>query len=266
MSWIGKVGGGVLGFVAAGPVGAAIGLLLGHQYDRGLLPGPRAAASYDGLDASPDSRQRVFFETTFLVMGHLAKVDGRVSEAEIQAARLVMRQMRLQPVEVRRAIELFNSGKEANFPVDAQVERLRRAAGVQPELLRVFLELQMDLALAKGAITSPERELLTRIADRLGVGRIELAHMEAMLRSRRSFRQRAGRPQDSLEKAYEVIGVPATASDQEVKTAYRRLMNQHHPDKQMARGLPESMLEIAKERTREILAAYEVIRERRGIR
>ena len=56
------------------------------------------------------------------------------------------------------------------------------------------------------------------------------------------------------------------ATDAEVKTAYRRLMNQHHPDKQAARGLPESMLEAAKERTHEIRAAYELIREQRGMK
>lgn len=267
MSWIGKVGGGLLGFVTAGPVGAAIGVLLGHQYDRGMVLGPQSARRSDGFRASSDTRQRVFFEATFLVMGHLAKVDGRVSEAEIEAARRVMWRMRLRPADVRRAIELFNTGKQPGFPVDVQVERLRRAVSGQPELLRAFLELQMDMALGKETLSASERELLGRIADRLQVDRAELAHMEAILRARRSFsQQRRGRQVGALDKAYEALGIAASASDQEVKTAYRRLMNQHHPDKQMARGLPESMLEIAKDRTAEIRAAYEVIKEHRGIR
>jgi DnaJ like chaperone protein len=265
MSWIGKVGGGLLGFAAGGPLGAVIGALLGHEYDRGALgvvTRQRRRRSGPG-----GSRQYLFFETTFLVMGHLAKVDGVVSEAEIQAARAVMRRMRLSSGDVRRAIDLFTRGKQADFPVEVQVERLRHACADQPELLRAFLELQLDLALAKESISTPERALLTRIAERLGVGHVELAHMEALLRARRNFfgQERTG-SSDSLAQAYESLGIRSSATDQEVKTAYRRLMNQHHPDKQAARGLPESMMEIAKERTAAIRAAYDLIRERRGMK
>lgn len=265
--WIGKLGGGLLGFVAGGPIGAAIGVLLGHQFDRGLL----FTAGQGGQhreDHGAVSRQRVFFETTFLVMGHLAKVDGRVSEVEIQAAREVMQRMRLRPREVQFAIGLFNQGKQADFAVEAAVDRLRRACAVQPELLRTFLEIQMDLALAKGHISVPEHELLWRVAGRLGVGRIELAQLEAVLRARRFFgtARPAAPADDGLAQAYRVLGVAADATDQEVKTAYRRLINLHHPDKQLARGLPDSMLELAKERTREVRAAYELIRDRRGMK
>jgi DnaJ like chaperone protein len=265
MSWFGKVGGGLLGFAVGGPLGAAVGMLLGHEYDRGALA--VRATSRVRRDRFDGSRQSLFFETTFLVMGHLAKVDGHVSESEIQAARAVMRRMRLSSSDVRRAIDLFTRGKQMDFPVDAQVERLRRTCADQPELLRAFLELQLDLALAKGTITVPERELLTRIASRLGVSPGELAHLEGLLRARRAFfgEQRTAAP-DAIAQAYESLGVTPSATDQEVKTAYRRLMNQHHPDKQVARGLPESMMEIAKERTAAISAAYELIRERRGIK
>jgi DnaJ like chaperone protein len=269
MSWIGKLGGGLLGLAAGGPIGAAIGVVLGHQFDRGLvLNGGQGRLRDD--DSSAVGRQRVFFETTFLVMGHLAKVDGRVSQTEIQAAREVMRRMRLEPRAVQFAIELFNRGKQADLPIDMQVERLRRACAVQPELLRTFLEIQMDLALSKGHISPPEHELLWRVAGRLGVGRVELAQLEAILRARRFFD--SGQPppnarsEDALAQAYRVLGVTAEAPDKDVKTAYRRLINQHHPDKQVARGLPDSMMEIAKERTREIRAAYELIRDRRGMK
>ena len=80
----------------------------------------------------------------------------------------------------------------------------------------------------------------------------------------------SGRPNQPGKRrwseAYGVLGVAPTASDRDVKTAYRRLMNQHHPDKQAARGLPDSMMEIAKERTSEIRAAYEVVKSHRGFR
>jgi DnaJ like chaperone protein len=82
-----------------------------------------------------------------------------------------------------------------------------------------------------------------------------------------SYQQPQSRPKvDRVAQAYEVLGVQSTASDAEVTKAYRRLMNQNHPDKLVARGLPESMMKMAEEKTRQIRAAYEVLREARGMR
>lgn len=266
MSWVGKIGGAIAGLIVSGghPIGALLGGFLGHQFDRGLKTG---SGPFVGGAASA-ARQEIFFETTFLVMGHLAKVDGRVSEEEIQAARTVMHRMQLRPEDVRRAIDLFNAGKRADVNIDDRVTKLRQTCGGQPELIRTFLEIQMDMAVGKGSITAAERQLLWRIARLLGVGRVELAHLEAVLRAQRSFGQHhAGQSRENaLEQAYKALGLESDASDQQVKTAYRRLMNQHHPDKLVAKGLPDSMMEVAKERTREIRSAYERIKEHRSIK
>ena len=72
-------------------------------------------------------------------------------------------------------------------------------------------------------------------------------------------------PKEQLEQAYAVLGVESSASDGEVKKAYRRQMSQNHPDKLASKGMPESMREMAEEKTREIGAAYERICEARGI-
>jgi len=266
MSWIGKIGGAIAGLIVSGgnPLGALLGGFLGHQFDRGLKTG---SGPYTG-GATSAERQQVFFETTFLVMGHLAKADGRVSEEEIQAARTVMHRMQLRPEAVRQAIELFNAGKRADANIDERVRQLGRTCSGQPELIRTFLEIQMDMAVGKGSITAAERQLLWRIAQLLGVGRVELAHLEAVLRAQRSFGQyQTGQTRENaLDQAYKALGLESDASDQQVKTAYRRLMNQHHPDKLVAKGLPDSMMEVAKERTREIRSAYERIKEHRAIK
>jgi DnaJ like chaperone protein len=263
--WLGKLGGSLLGFMAGGYVGAFVGALLGHQFDRGIA-GQRLRDAGGGM--SDQDRRRVFFETTFLIMGRLAKADGRVSEEEIQAARAVMHRMHLTPEAVRQAISLFTRGKQGGLDVDEQLRALRRACGHQPDLVRAFLEIQLELGLSKGAIKPSERELLWRIATGLGVGRVELAQLEAELHAQRSFRGRASRTggEYELDQAYKALGVQASATDREVKLAYRRLMNQHHPDKLAARGLPDAMLEVAKERTSEIGKAYDVIKARRGLK
>lgn len=265
MAWIGKVAGGVLGYAAARLPGAIVGVILGHQFDRGFTAHSSAGRP---AGASAAERQRVFFETTFLVMGHLAKADGRVSEAEIDAARSIMHRMRLDERQTRLAMELFNAGKRPDWPLDQHLARLRQCCSRHPELLRMFLEVQIDLALAKGSVSAAERELLGRIAEGLGVGRLALAHLEALVRMRRAQGSAPAPPsrEDTLAAAYSALGIQPSATDREVKTAYRRLMNQHHPDKQMARGLPQSMLGMAEARTREIRAAYEAIKAARGMK
>lgn len=273
MGWIGKVGGGVLGLIVGGPIGALIGGTLGHQFDRGAA-GLDALGRDDVEDEGDEGvysaadRQRLFFETTFQGLGALAKADGQVSTDEIDAARGVMAEMHLQPEAVRRAIDCFTAGKATDFPLRRRVAMLRRACRHEPELIRTFLETQMNFVLGKQQISSGERAVLFSMAEALGLGRFDMAHLEAVLRARQSFRQQrpASASSRSVDGAFRALGLAPSATDAEVKKAYRRLMNQHHPDKQAARGLPESMLEAAKERTHEIRAAYDLICEQRGIK
>jgi len=272
MAWIGKVGGGILGLLVGGPPGAIIGAALGHQFDRGAGQGEGLRGlGYNAGDAdiwSAADRQRLFFETTFYGLGALAKADGRVSEQELDSARTVMANMRLPPAAVRRAMDCFTLGKGQDFPLQEHIARLRQACRSQPQLLQTFLEIQIDFLLGKAAISTGERALLLQMARTLGVSMLSLTHLEAALRARHAFRQQrtTSTPQQTLGGAYRALDIEPGASDAEVKKAYRRLMNQHHPDKQAARGLPEDMLETAKERTHEIRAAYELIREHRGMR
>ena len=173
---------------------------------------------------------------------------------------------------MRQAIELFSRGKDPGFPIERQIAELAAVCEGQPALVRNFLEVLMGFALSKGSISPVERELLWRMAAGLGVGRVQMAQFEASLRAQQSFGAggRAGQPgftrEEELGQAYQALGIEASASDKEVKTAYRRLMNQHHPDKLVAKGLPESMKEAAEERTHEIRSAYEIIKAERGIK
>ncbi|MEC7997402.1 MAG: DnaJ domain-containing protein, partial [Pseudomonadota bacterium] len=67
-----------------------------------------------------------------------------------------------------------------------------------------------------------------------------------------------------LDAAYDLLGVQKSVTDQELKKSYRRLMNQHHPDKLVAKGLPEEMIDIATQKTQDIKAAYELIKKHRS--
>jgi len=270
MRWTGKVLGGVVGLMAGGPVGAAIGALVGHQFDNALdererLTGPAGASG----GATPLEAAERFFLSTFRVMGHVAKSDGRVTEQEIAAARGVMAALRLDSAQVTAAINEFTRGKQPSFDLTEELQQLRYACQGRPDLVRVFMEIQVRFALAGNNMAGPVRKHLYRVASAIGISEFELRQIEAVLRIQRgNFRREYTTQTNTREQlvlAYKVLEVEASASNEEVVKAYRRALSRHHPDKLKANGLPESMIEHAKERTQQIIEAYELIKERRGI-
>jgi DnaJ like chaperone protein len=264
MGWYGKLIGAVLGaIIGRGLLGAIVGFLIGHQFDR------KAASARRGAGTPSRDFQVLFFRATFQVMGHVAKADGRVTEQEIDAARTTMRRFSLGEADVRRAISLFTEGKAPEFPLEDVLGELRTASVGREDLRRLFVQIQLEAALQSGGLSAPARSVFGRICNALGISAMEFAALEAMLR------MHAGRPgagpaarpaADRLADAYQALGVRPDAADADVTLAYRRLMSQNHPDKLVANGLPQSMIEAAHERTRQILEAYEVIRKHRGMK
>ncbi|NJD32560.1 MAG: co-chaperone DjlA [Gammaproteobacteria bacterium] len=266
MGWYGKLIGAVLGgIIGRGLLGAIAGLVIGHQFDR------RARDEPSRISSDPRSLSLAFFRATFQAMGHVAKSDGRVTDQEIDAARQAMRRFSLSEQDVRRAIDLFTEGKRADFPLEEILGDLRAAAAGREDLARLFVQIQLEAALQGGGLNPASRNVFARMCSALGISAIEFAALEAMLRMQGSAGAGgAARPSQPgagrLSDAYQVLGVRPDASDADVTLAYRRLMSQNHPDKLVANGLPESMIEAAHERTRRILEAYEVVRTHRGIK
>lgn len=248
-----------------GPLGAVLGAALGHNFDRGL-----GQVFQDNVLGGPHSHERTqlaFFTATFSVMGYLAKADGHVSEDEIAMARQVMARMQLSPDQRQAAIKLFNQGKRSDFPLDDALDQFRKECRGRLTLVQMFLEIQIFTALADGVLQSSERKALLHICDRLGIPRRLFEQMVAMVRAQQTYAGGARQPDrgPSMADAYAVLGVPKSASDDEVKKAYRRLMSRNHPDKLVSKGLPEEMMELAKQKTQEIRAAYDQIKEARGM-
>ncbi len=266
----GKLLGAAAGLATGRPWIAALGLLLGHQFDRGLnansRTGHKDSAGVGG--ESPTRLPESYVKALFQVMGHLAKADGRVSEQEIRAARALMHRLNLGPAETRRAIDWFEAGKAKSFPMLATVRRLANETSRRPELRSTFLRLLTEVSLSKGRIRASERALLWAVCKELDIGRVELAQLEAMLRAQRAFRQSPAGEVDSarVRDAYSVLGVDRSSTNDDIKKAYRRLMNRHHPDKLAASNPDSSELATAQKRTRDIRAAYETLKVRRSIR
>jgi DnaJ like chaperone protein len=114
-------------------------------------------------------------------------------------------------------------------------------------------------------IEPSEHAALMRIAGLMGLSAAQLELMLRMARAQEHFHQggSAARSEHSLEDAYSALGVDRTIGDKELKRAYRKLMSQNHPDKLIAKGVPEDMIKLATARAQEIQAAYEMIKKTR---
>lgn len=262
MSWWGKIIGGYFGFVLGGPIGALLGAVLGHNFDKGL-----AGFSTAGPDIGHQQRaQAAFYTATFSVMGHICKVDGRVTPDEINTARMIMSQMALSPEQKKAAIALFNEGKKKDFPLNDVLLQLKKELGMSKNIKRMFIEVQCYAAYADGVMHPDEKKLLVRICKIIGFSQYEFESIATSIAAEYHHRTsgRDGKPRKmSSNDAYAILNISASASDDEIKRAYRKLMSQHHPDKLIAKGLPEEMIKIATQRTQEIREAYERIMDER---
>lgn len=273
MNFLGRLIGAVLGYLIGGGsiIGAIVGYFIGSLFDRGLSQGDIAGGFH--TSHTRQHIQQVFFKTIFSLLGHLAKADGRVSEDEIQTARALMDQMRLNPEQKQQAIEYFTQGKNPDFQLDAQLEEYRQVSRANRMLTQMMLEVLILGALSDGELHKNEESILLHIFTYLGFSPADYQHILSMIQGQQYYQQTGGaggqrfttqqNREEALKEAYQVLNIDASASNSEVKRAYRRQMNQHHPDKLVSRGMPEEMVKLATEKTQEIKAAYDLIMEER---
>ena len=258
MSWWSSVIGGAVGFMIGGPLGAMLGVAFASNFSK------RRSSSGFSNNFGPGNQQRVqaaFFSGVFSVMGYISKVDGKVSQSEIIMAQQVMEHMQLSEDMIKVAKDLFNQGKQEGFNLDEVLEQFRVETHRRAHLIRMFLEIQIQAAYADGVFDSSEHNALRDIAQKL---HFPLHELESLIQQFSATK--SGSKNISVDDAYKVLGIDQSFGDKEIKRAYRRLLAQHHPDKLVAKGLPEEMQKLANEKTQEIISAYEIIKKHRGMR
>ena len=256
MTFKGKVIGTLVGLMF-GPIGAAFGFIVGHLFDLGYFQAFIQAAQ----GQVHTHAQQVFFATTFKVMGYIAKSDGRVSESEIQAARTIMSQMGLNDEQKEQAIRLFSLGKQTDFNIDHALFELKQVCMMQPALVQLFLEVQLQMASADGFLSQTKKQTLEYICAQLGVRGFQFHQYENPYQKQYQYQQRARTESFTPDDAYDILGVSKHATNDEIKKAYRRLMSQNHPDKLIAKGLPPEMIKVATQKTQKIKKAYDDIKK-----
>jgi len=256
MSWFGKMLGGTIGLMIGGPLGAVAGAAVGHhlfdkdssgarqrraEWERKLRAAqssaqasrtgaqrPSGAGSTQSQAERQEERQAAYFLALFSILGKLAKADGRVSREEGEAVIEFLDRMKVQGEQRQFAIRVFNEAKNSRHTVE--------------EFARQFAQMSMG----------QEEKIIRSVGGILGVSAAEL---EA-IRSRYLA---------SAEHAYSVLGLTKDASDEELKSTYRRLVQEYHPDRIVAQGMPDEFVEYATQRFQEIQTAWDQIRKDRTL-
>jgi DnaJ like chaperone protein len=258
---LGKIIGFIIGLTVGGIFFALIGLFIGHVID--------VVRNNRFLHQAKETK-RFLFEMTFKVMGYIAKSDGRVTDNELNAARSIMQRMNLNQIQRERAMHLFNEGKSSDFNLDDTLNELVRLSHGNFILLQIFTDLQLKAAQMSGPISSTKQQTLDHIFARIGYQPFafnfhsHFSNFQHQGNFQQDYSNFSSYNTPSLHDDYLVLGVSENATNEDIKKAYRKLMNQHHPDKLMAKGLPEEMLKLATEKAQAIQLAYDRVKKARG--
>ncbi|WP_145183460.1 MULTISPECIES: TerB family tellurite resistance protein [unclassified Pseudomonas] len=254
MWWPGTLIGLGAGFAVASIPGALLGGLLGQAMDRRL----RVQGWTDLRERLSGRPALADDELLFVLLGRLAKSDGRVVEQHIQQARQEMLRLDMAEAARLRAIAAFNRGKAGKDRLSGHLRRIRQ----QPHAAEGTLRACWRMAWADGKAGRHERELLLDWGHALGLSRRQVQAMSQEYEPRKAPLT-AGVM--TYASALRLLGVQADTEIDQLKQAYRRLVSRHHPDKLAGSGATEAQVREATERTRELHQAYALVRKRRGL-
>jgi DnaJ like chaperone protein len=252
----GKILGGVGGFLTGGPLGAVVGAALGHAADSGAMRPPIGPGAAD-LAAYLGNKETLFAISVIVLSAKLAKADGPVKRAEVDAFKAMFR---IPPENLREVGEMFDRAREDHEGWEPFAERLGEAFADNRAMLEDVLAALFYIARSDGPITRGELPVLQGIHLRFGLDHAAWDRAKGGGQSGSRVEQ-----QQKTDDAYTVLGITPTATDEEVRLAWRQLMRENHPDGLAARGVPPDFVERATRKVAEINAAWDRIKRQRGL-
>ncbi len=239
-----------------GPVGAILGGVMGSTVSRGMKA---ATAQNVGLGGagSIQQQQMAFAMVLTSLAAKVAKADGQVTGDEIRAFDgFLQKSLRMSTEDRRFAAEVFNRARDSATPASEFAQQLRQVFWGQTDRLRDVVTILLMVAFADGKLHAAEEALLRSISSDMGLSDADYQSCKA------TFMASSG---VSDMDPYAVLGVPAQASDAEVRGAHRRLVREYHPDVFESKGLPEDFKEFASKKMSTINEAWSAVREERGL-
>ena len=262
MGYWGKIIGGVTGFAVGGPVGAVVGAALGHAADSGALPNLRAqlGTAHPGVTWNParvaallGRKDQLFAISVVVLSAKLAKCDGPVSRAEIDAFK---RSFRIPLQSVHDIGRLFDQARESTEGFEPYADQLGEAFADNRGMLEDVLAALFAIARADGPLRQSEQDFLLRV------------HRGFRLDRTAWEQARGGMPRPPANAApdpYAVLGATREMTGEALHAAWRQLMRENHPDSLAARGVPQEFIARASDKVARINAAWDQIKRERGL-
>ena len=240
MAKYGKWIGGGLGWALGGPIGGILGFLAGSMFDN--------------RDGSP--RQRVFSGTThgdftmslLVLVAAVMKADGQVLKSELEYVRNYFSRS-FGPAASQEAMLYMRDLLKQNIPLRDVSMQIRQRLDIASR--RQLLHFLFGVSQADGKVHPEEVRVIEEIAGYMGISAADMESMRNMF-------------YEDVDSAYKILDIDKSASDDEIKKAYRRMANKYHPDKVTYLG--DDIRKAAGEKFRKVRDAYDKIKKERGIR
>jgi len=252
MGWFGKITFGTLGLFLGGPLGAIAGAAMGHLLvDKGINAGLAIDSTREPRLGQAEQTQATYFISLFSILGKLSKIDGAVTREEIAVVDGFINGLPMADREKQFARQIFNEAKDSRYSIEDFAHQLYQTTGAQPTLLLSFLDLLFQIAAADGKFHPAEEAALKKIKDIFNISDKQFEDIKAVY-----FKE--------FDRYYKMLNCNPESSNEEIKTNYKKLVKEFHPDKIIAKGLPEEFIEFASKRFQEIHESYEKIRQDRN--
>ena len=225
-----------------GPIGALIGGFAGHAIDK------MRGEPVEGGDAA--TRQIAFTIGVIALGAKMAKADGQVTRDEVQAFREVFQ---VSPEDLKNVARVFDQAKKGVAGYEAYAQQLAGLFRENPAVLEDLLDGLFHIAKADNVYHPAEDQFLREVAHIFGFSDHEFARIkEAHVGAEKS-------------DPYVILGVSRDADEGELKTHYRKLIREHHPDTLIAQGMPQEFIDVANEKLAAINDAYDRVQKERDL-
>ncbi len=256
MSWLGKMVGGTIGFALGGPIGAVAGAAFGHTFvdkkEDAYLSSRPGIGQQSNLN-NTEQAQLIFFTAAFSMLAKMSKADGQVTQKEIETVeRFMEHDLQLDFNSRQTAQNIFRQAVSSADNFDAFAMQFYSVFKTQPHIIELMMDVLLRVSSADGSISASEEVLLTSAARIFNVSDTDFARLKS-------------RYVTAANPYYSVLKCDETATNEEIKKQYRKLVNEYHPDKIESKGLPEEFVKFANDKFVEIQDAYDRIRKERGL-
>tara|TARA_B100000700_G_C14952298_1_gene812235 strand:- start:349 stop:1050 length:702 start_codon:yes stop_codon:yes gene_type:complete len=226
--WIG----GGLGWMYGGPIGAFLGYQLGKYLGKGF------------------QSKETSFEISLLILSAIVvKVDGKIQQSELDCVRRFFIQS-FGKSKSDRYFKIFNEVKHKDFPSVRSV-CLEINKHVNHKTRLQIIHFLFSIAHSDGHVDTKEIDIIKKISKYFWISEYDFSSLEAMFSKNKN-----------IENAYDILGVPKNSSDNDIKSAYRKMVKKYHPDK--LTGVSDDVIKMAKDKFQSVKDAYNRIRKARG--